>query len=213
MAGRSTILISCTREEAEQMHAQARAQSRTLSATVLKVVLRGLEFDDRMFEEFRRARLLPPAPPGRGPKTVVHLRCSSREANWIRAGARRRGATISGYILYFLRSAWMTDRPTDRPTDRERELHLRMQDFSKLQGEIDKSRYDFIVAELDLALTFFRIAQSTASDQKANRDVAHARKAYFSAKRFLKYDSLTHEQKLRINDKLERLASLIAEIE
>jgi hypothetical protein len=119
MAGRATILISCTRHEAQEMRARAKAQSRTLSATVLKVVLRGVEFEDRMFEEFHRARPLPPPPPNRERKVAVHLRCSIQEARRIRVAARRRGATISGYILYFLRYAWSPDGQMFRGPSRQ----------------------------------------------------------------------------------------------
>jgi hypothetical protein len=109
MAGRTALLISCTKIEAEEMRAHARAQDRTLSAAVLKVVMRGVDFDDRLSLQFK-PRPLPLVPRNRRLKTAVHLRCSVREARRIRAGARRRGATVSGCILHFLRAAWRVER-------------------------------------------------------------------------------------------------------
>lgn len=47
-------------------------------------------------------------------------------------------------------------------------------------------RFNFITAELGLAMTFCQLAVSTHSDESARRNVGNARRAYATAKRAFK---------------------------
>jgi hypothetical protein len=204
MAGRGSLLLSCTKEEAEEMRVRAKAQNRTLSATILKVVLRGIDFDDRMFAEFK-ARALPPVEPRPGRKIAVHLRCSVAQARRIRAAARRRGATISRYVLYFLSAAWAVEKERER--EREKEVVSKFRDVS------DDARYGFLLTELDLASTFLQVAQSAGTEEKAVHRIQNARLAYLSAKRFLHRVPMTAAQRIILQKRIKRIEPLLAAAE
>jgi hypothetical protein len=197
MGKRASLLISCTKEEAREVRKRAKAQGRTLSASILNVVMRGVDFDERIFVEFQRIRPLPPDANKRGPKMAVHLRCSAEEANRIRAAAGRRGSTVSGFMLHLLKAAWSVERERER----ERESTL----LSKLGNKSQEVAYGFILVELDLAFTFLQIAENSGTQLRAELCVENAKKAYRSAKRFLERVALTPRQRIFVKEKLEEL--------
>jgi len=85
------------------MRSQAQSEMRTLSAYVLGVVLRALQFDtgfERLPVHFRNK------PRPIGPRTSILVRCSLAEANRIRLAASRRRISISAFVLIQLWRAW-----------------------------------------------------------------------------------------------------------
>ena len=72
------------------------------------------------------------------------------------------------------------------------------------------SQFQFIATELDLALTFFHIAQSASDGQKAARNFANARRAYGGAMYFLENALLTSAERKTVFEKIERIMSLLA---
>jgi len=115
MPRRTVLLIRCSKEEAETIRHQAKAQRRTISNYVLNIVERALVVEERLFAfpRFRRLNrtlaLTPVRPPG--PRTAMLLQCSVDESKRIRAGAKWRELTISGYILHALRRSWSLSMP------------------------------------------------------------------------------------------------------
>src|SRR5215831_2459763 len=107
MGCRTALLLNCSEEEAQSVREQARLQRRTLSGYILNILMRTIEVDEKFFSV---SRLVPLAresatrPPG--PRTTMLLRCSEEEARRIRGSARRRGITISGFVLRSLRRSW-----------------------------------------------------------------------------------------------------------
>jgi hypothetical protein len=105
---RSVLMISCSQEEATNVREKAALQRRTISAYVLKIVLRTVQLDEQLFGNYHR--LAPLDFSGLRakvhPRTVMLIRCSTEEATRIRLAAKRRDATISGYVLLCLRSSW-----------------------------------------------------------------------------------------------------------
>jgi hypothetical protein len=101
-------MISCSVAEAKQVRKRAKLQRRTMSAYVLNIVLRSVQLDDCLFTQNGRLAVLTPPFIRRepGPRTVQLIRCSKRESSRIRMAAKRRGATISAYVLHFLRGSW-----------------------------------------------------------------------------------------------------------
>jgi hypothetical protein len=71
------------------------------------------------------------------------------------------------------------------------------------------SQFNFIVIELELALTFWSIAQSARDERRAARNIHHAMRAYTSALRFLDDAKLTAEMREVVNWKLRQLRPLM----
>lgn len=118
MAQRTALLIRCSVEEARKIRAEAELETRTVSGYVLNIMARALRIDDKLAAIIHDSNLnrtlarLPLRVPG--PRTAILVRCSMDEAKKIRAAAARRDATISGFVLHSLRSAWRVaaGRPT-----------------------------------------------------------------------------------------------------
>jgi hypothetical protein len=112
MPERAAILISCLKEEADQIRDRASRDHRPVSSYLLKITMRWVQFEERLYVDFTRFRKLDRtvfvrhvALP-RGPRTTILLRCSAEESKRIRRAAERRGTTISGFIRQCLRRTW-----------------------------------------------------------------------------------------------------------
>lgn len=57
MSDRSAILISCLKQEAAEMRERARLDQRSDSSYLLKILMRWVEFEERLYADF--ARFLP----------------------------------------------------------------------------------------------------------------------------------------------------------
>jgi hypothetical protein len=77
--------------------------------------------------------------------------------------------------------------------------------FNQILEETHEVKYSFLLVELDLALTFLRIAQWSKDQAKAERNLSCAEKARKSAMRFLAEVPLTEQRKKIIQEKLEEL--------
>jgi hypothetical protein len=106
MSDRTALIISCSREQAATIHQQARFERRTVSAYVLRILLRWLDLEESLAA--RQERPLTAYYPVRptGTRTTMLIRCSKAEAHRIRAGAKRRCTTISWFVLHTLALAW-----------------------------------------------------------------------------------------------------------
>lgn len=118
--GRGAIIISCSEREARTIRQRAEVQHRNISGYILHILLRAITYEERLLERVSRPPALHPDDLIRdsgSARTTVLLRCSSKDAKRIRAAAKRRDATISAFILYFLRQSWKaTDRPASAPS-------------------------------------------------------------------------------------------------
>ena len=100
-----SVIISCSRREASTIRQLAALQHRTMSGYILHALLRNIDVEDMLLARLGR---LPPLRSRRdpGPRTTVLLWCSSKEAQRIRAAAKRRDSTTSGFVLHVLRNSW-----------------------------------------------------------------------------------------------------------
>ena len=73
-------------------------------------------------------------------------------------------------------------------------------------------RAEFVQVELELAITFCRIALSSRDGQKIERNEAHAQEAHESALRFLSTAQVAEPLKKEIEGKLELLKKLLSEL-
>jgi hypothetical protein len=87
-----------------------------------------------------------------------------------------------------------------------------MSNFHKAKNAHDTAKFQFIVAELDLAITFVQVAKSSSTSEKYERNIQNAMQAHASATTFLKEANLSVAMGARIDAKLARLQHLVAEL-
>ena len=106
----SMILMRLSQAESDLIHERAKDGRQTISGYVLKVVLGYVALDENYLAKFTRGvpYFAPMKRPIKviGPRTTFLVRCSRDESHRIRAAAKRRDATITGYILSALRRTW-----------------------------------------------------------------------------------------------------------
>jgi uncharacterized protein (DUF1778 family) len=115
MSDRTALLINCSQEELCHVRDFAELEHRTLSGYVLNIVMRAVAFEEKLFTSLPKLHEANPLlgwqlarPAGR--RTTMLLRCSTAEATRIRAAAKRRRVTISGFVLHALRRSWMISK-------------------------------------------------------------------------------------------------------
>lgn len=110
MAGRASLLMNCSKIEAQEIRARAILQRRTVSGYVLNIVLRAVGYDDHLSARVHSLRDSLSAWSRRtespGPRTTMHLHCSVEEARRIRDAATRRSTTMSAFVLHCLHLSW-----------------------------------------------------------------------------------------------------------
>jgi hypothetical protein len=79
--------------------------------------------------------------------------------------------------------------------------------FERLRQDLTSHRVDFLVADLDLGITFARIALESGSDDTRARNRRNARKAYDTTLCFLPRGRPTRPERKQINEKLAALKS------
>jgi hypothetical protein len=113
---RTSLLINCSRKEAEQVRKRAERQRRTVSGYVINIVVRAIEFSDALVSSLGRSPFfqLPKGKQVKGvaPRTTLHIYCTTADAQRIRAAASQRKMTISGFALSCLRRSWETEIAT-----------------------------------------------------------------------------------------------------
>jgi uncharacterized protein (DUF1778 family) len=108
---RTALLIHCSAEEAKIIRQRAILQRRTISGYVLNVMMREIAHDERLFSALGRLQpwdriFVWNSPRPVGPRTAMLLRCLVQESARIRLAAKRRGVTISAFVIHTLRSSW-----------------------------------------------------------------------------------------------------------
>jgi hypothetical protein len=87
-----------------------------------------------------------------------------------------------------------------------------MSNFHKAKKAHDTAKFQFIVAELDLAITFAQVAKCSSTSEKYERNLQNASQAYASATTFLKQADLSVAMGAQINARLARLQNLVGEL-
>jgi hypothetical protein len=105
---RTSLLLNCSKNEAEQVRQSAERQQRTVSTYVVRVVMKSVSYVENLDQHFahlpnywkRRAKkkLL-------GPRTTLHIYCTGEEAKRIRTATEKRAMTISGFVFRCLHLA------------------------------------------------------------------------------------------------------------
>lgn len=80
------------------------------------------------------------------------------------------------------------------------------------QERQDALRAEFVLVELELAITFCQIALSSGDHQKVERNETHADEAHESALRFLHAAQVREPIKKEIEEKLQKLRKLLNEV-
>src|SRR5215467_6018936 len=109
--GRTALLIRCSIEDAAKIRYEAEHDRRTVSGYVMNIVDRSLQVEDSLFHKIPRLAGLNQTLMRRpqfttGPRTALLLRCSELEAERIRVAAKRRGTSISAFVVHAIRRTW-----------------------------------------------------------------------------------------------------------
>ena len=108
---RTSLLINCSKKEAQEVRTRAELQRRTVSGYVMNIVVRRIQFAEEIpgmnppvfrLERGKRAKAA-------GPRTTLHIYCSLEDARKIRRAARLGQVTISGFVLHCLSHAWQVE--------------------------------------------------------------------------------------------------------
>lgn len=81
-----------------------------------------------------------------------------------------------------------------------------------LQARSDALRFEFIVAEIDLAITFCETAASTRDPARIRRNIERATEAYATAKHFVSGGGISKAMLRTIQRKTSELESLLREV-
>jgi thioredoxin-like negative regulator of GroEL len=80
---------------------------------------------------------------------------------------------------------------------------------SRLRHKYEANRLQFIVAELDLAITFCQIATTTNDQARYDRNISNAQQAYAAAVHFLRSNRVETSLDLAIEEKLSVLSAML----
>ena len=104
-------------------------------------------------------------------------------------------------------------RSVDHVKQRNQDVWVRAMEnlpyFEELRRDQEALRYQFISTELDLALTFVSISQSTDDAERSERNLDHAQKAIEGARKYLGETNLTMSMREPLVEKLQSLEPLI----
>jgi len=78
-------------------------------------------------------------------------------------------------------------------------------DFPRINQEHHQVKFEFIIAELDLAFTFCKIADSAGNGVKSERNLEHAARSFETAVHCARNTDLTLEMRQQINERIDRL--------
>src|SRR5262249_25696161 len=83
---------------------------------------------------------------------------------------------------------------------------------SQLAASYQKARFQFIMTELDLGITFCRLALSTKSNEAAVRNANNAMRAYDSAERYFVATEMGQDREGHVTARRQRLTELIEQV-
>jgi hypothetical protein len=87
-----------------------------------------------------------------------------------------------------------------------------MGSFSRLREESNKVGAEFLVVELDTALTFLDVAETTTSEESRARNRKNAELAYKTALRLMPRLMLVADQRVAVNQRLTQLKSRLEKL-
>jgi len=112
---RTSLLLNCSRKEADEVRKNAELQSRTVSAYVIRIVMRSVSLGEKLDNSFRTLPLYWERQRAKKektfrPRTTLHVYCTVDEAHRIRRAAQTRAMTISGLVLSSLHRSWLAEK-------------------------------------------------------------------------------------------------------
>ena len=84
---------------------------------------------------------------------------------------------------------------------------------NRIRRQHDAAKYQFVITELDLAITFGEIALSSGDQRKAERNAENAKRAHSSAQRFLRDAHFDEKMGREVNYRLAHIARLLQLLE
>ena len=77
--------------------------------------------------------------------------------------------------------------------------------------KMNEAKVEFLKTDLDVGITFVKIARTSADPETVSRNQRNARKAYDAVAHFLSTVTLTQIERENINTKMERLKSALVQ--
>ena len=87
-----------------------------------------------------------------------------------------------------------------------------MGSFSRLREESNKVGAEFLIVELDTALTFLDVAETTTSEESRQRNLKNAEVAYQTALRLAPRLMLMRDQKEAVSQRLAELKNRLEQL-
>ena len=84
-----------------------------------------------------------------------------------------------------------------------------MTDFDELKWAHEVAKFQFVLTELEVAITFAETAASTDSDEKATRNIENARRAYNAAMKFAEGARFTPQMTQSIVERVQQISVLL----
>jgi hypothetical protein len=110
---RASLLLNCSQKEADEVRKRAKLLSRTVSAYIVRIVMRAVSLSEDFDKSFKAAPLYWERHARKKksfrPRTTLHVYCSAEEAQRIRHAAQVRATTISGFVLRSLHRCWLAE--------------------------------------------------------------------------------------------------------
>ncbi len=85
-------------------------------------------------------------------------------------------------------------------------------EYSQRAADFNRAKVNFIMTDLDVAITFAKIARESTDQEKVIRNRQNARKGYDAVVHFLSTASLTPMGQKTIKEKLEWLKSALSSL-
>ena len=82
----------------------------------------------------------------------------------------------------------------------------------ELREDLEKSRVQFLLTELDTAMTFCGVAKASTDPEKTKRNIGNAWKGYDTALRLARNAHLDQRTKNEFDDKVARVRSMLREL-
>jgi hypothetical protein len=88
---------------------------------------------------------------------------------------------------------------------------MNLSDDDRIKQRHHSAKYQFVMTELDLAITFAKISLSAEDPDKAERNRGHADQAFAAARHFVRGANLTRKMRLEVEERVEQIRHLMSQ--
>ena len=89
---------------------------------------------------------------------------------------------------------------------------MNLSDQDRVKQQHQSAKYQFVMTELELAITFAKMALSAEDPDKAERTRGHAEQAFAAARHFVRGSSFTQKMRLEVEQRVEQMRQLMSRL-